>query len=132
VYRRLHLLVLTPTETLLDVDALAWVQLKLADGGGLGIYPGHAPLLAETVAGPLHYATASGEETSVDLPAGVLQICDHEITVFTLGELGDKAGIDLEKDAGLAQFERLSRALLAALQSGASDSFPDKVSNGES
>ena len=49
-------MVLTPIKTLLDVEGVAWVQVRLADGGGIGIYPGHAPLLAETVTAPLRYA----------------------------------------------------------------------------
>jgi len=69
----LRLTVLTPTETLLDVEGVAWVQSHLADGGGIGIYPGHAPLLAETVTAPLRYAGPSGEHT-LDLEAGILQV----------------------------------------------------------
>jgi hypothetical protein len=48
----LRLIVTTPAETILDVPDVRWVQARLADGGGIGIWPGHAPLLAETVAAP--------------------------------------------------------------------------------
>jgi len=52
----LRLTVLTPAETLLEVEGVKWVRVQLADGGGISIWPGHAPLLAETVAAALHYA----------------------------------------------------------------------------
>ena len=56
-----RLTVLTPEQTLLDVQRVAWVQVQLADGGPIGVYPGHAPLLAETTAAPLRYQDPSGE-----------------------------------------------------------------------
>ena len=77
-------MVLTPIKTLLDVEGVAWVQVRLADGGGIGIYPGHAPLLAETVTAPLRYANGSGEHT-LDLEAGILQVDGEGVTVFTSG-----------------------------------------------
>ena len=52
----MRLTVLTPAETLLEVEGVKWVRVQLADGGGISIWPGHAPLLAETVAAELRYA----------------------------------------------------------------------------
>ena len=80
----LRLTVLTPAETLLDVEEVAWAQIRLADGGGIGIYPGHAPLLAETVSAPLRYADRSGVHT-LDLEAGILQVDRGGVTVLTSG-----------------------------------------------
>ncbi len=79
-------MVLTPIKTLLNVEGVAWVQVRLADGGGIGIYPGHAPLLAETVTAPLRYANGSGEHT-LDLEAGILQVDGDGkgVTIFTSG-----------------------------------------------
>ena len=51
----MRLTVLTPAETLLEVEGVKWVRVQLADGGGISIWPGHAPLLAETVAAELRY-----------------------------------------------------------------------------
>ena len=80
----LRLTVLTPAETLLDVEEVAWVQARLADGGGIGIYRGHAPLLAETITAPLRYADASGEHT-LEVEAGILQVDSDGVTILTSG-----------------------------------------------
>lgn len=123
----LRLTVLTPAETLLDVEGVAWAQVRLADGGGIGIYPGHAPLLAETVTASLRYADQSGEHV-LDLEAGILQVDRGGVTVLTSGvsqtsedfdELGravsQPSEILAEVSAG-AHFDRLARELLATVQ----------------
>jgi len=84
VFKWLRLTVLTPAKTLLNVEGVAWVQARLADGGGISIWPGHAPLLAETVTAPLRYAGGSGEH-ALDLAAGILQVDHDGVTVFTSG-----------------------------------------------
>ena len=84
MFKRPRLMVLTPAKTLLDVEEVAWVQAQLADGGGIGIYPRHAPLLAETVTAPLRYAGESGEHT-LNLEAGILQVDGEGVTIFTSG-----------------------------------------------
>jgi F0F1-type ATP synthase epsilon subunit len=84
MFRRFRLMVLTPAQTLLDVEEAAWVQTRLADGGGIGIYPGHAPLIAETVTAPLRYADPSGEHV-LDLEAGILQVDHTGVTILTSG-----------------------------------------------
>ena len=118
----LRLMVLTPAETLLDVAEVAWVQVQLSDGGGIGIYPGHAPLLAETVTAPLRYADELGEH-ALDLKAGILQVEGDGVTILTSGlaqtfedfELSRAALETLEVSDG-ARFDRLARALLTTLQ----------------
>ncbi|MEA3397653.1 MAG: hypothetical protein U9R05_09360 [Chloroflexota bacterium] len=113
-FKPLQLTVLTPVETLLEVTGVSCVQLRLADGAGLSIYPGHAPLLAETVAGPLRYTTASGEHASA-LEAGILHITLDGVTLFTPGAL--LSGTGEPGDAGqMARFDRLAGVLFAALQ----------------
>ena len=94
MFKRLCLTVLTPAKTLLEVERVAWVQARLADGGGIGIYPGHAPLLAETVTAPLRYADGSGEH-ALGLEAGILQVDHDGVTIFTsgsweIGRLGNR------------------------------------------
>lgn len=84
MFESLRLTVLTPVATLLDVTGLRWIQVRLADGGGLGIFPGHAPLLAETVAAPLRYADAEGEHT-LNVDAGILHITPSGVMLFTSG-----------------------------------------------
>ncbi|MBU0495008.1 MAG: hypothetical protein KKA73_00045 [Chloroflexi bacterium] len=104
-----RLQVLTPGKTLLDVAGVRWVQAQLADGGGIGIRPGHAPLLAETVAAPLRYADDAGEH-ELALAAGILQIERGHVTIFTSG-LAQTA-----KVSGDVRFDRLARALLTTLR----------------
>ncbi len=123
VIRPLHLMVLTPAETLLDVAEVAWVHVQLSDGGGIGIYPGHAPLLAETVDAPLRYADELGEH-ALNLKAGILQVEGGDVTIFSsglaqtsedFGELSRAVLETLEISNG-QRFDRLAQALLTTLQ----------------
>ena len=121
--RPLRLTVLTPAETLLDLGEAAWVQVRLADGGGIGIYPGHAPLLAETVAAPLRYADPSGEH-ALDLEAGILQVDGDGVTIFTSGSLQAREGLQPPHDPASGsvpvsremRFDRLAQALLTIIR----------------
>ena len=117
--KTLRLTVLTPAETLRDLREAAWVQVRLADGGGIGIYPGHAPLLAETVAAPLRYADPSGEH-ALDLEAGILQMDGDGVTIFTSGSHQAREGSQPPRDPasgpGEMRFERLARALLTTIR----------------
>ena len=122
VFESFHLTVLTPAEALLDVEEVAWVQARLADGGGIGIYPGHAPLLAETVAAPLRYADASGEH-KIDLSAGILQVDDAGVTVFASPQIS-RVSETLEVSKDNRHFDRLAHELFAEL-----NAQPDAVLN---
>ena len=117
--KTLRLTVLTPAETLLDLGEAAWVQVRLADGGPIGIYPGHAPLLAETVAAPLRYADPSGEH-ALDLEAGILQVDGDGVTIFTSGSgqarEGSQPPQDSESVSAEMRFDRLAQALLTAIR----------------
>jgi F0F1-type ATP synthase epsilon subunit len=107
---------LTPEKTLLDVAEVAWVQVQLVDGGGIGIWPGHGPLLAETIAAPLRYADRSGEHT-LELDAGILEISREGVTILSSG-LATEARESLssvEQEAETVGLSRLTRFLLAAL-----------------
>ena len=108
VIKPLRLTVLTLAETLLDVEEVAWVRARLADGGGISIYPGHAPLLAETVTAPLRYANGSGEHV-LELEAGILQVDRNGVTIFTSG-LTQTSEVSEDKP-----FDRLARTLLTAV-----------------
>lgn len=111
----LRLAVLTPMGTLLDADEVAWVQARLADGGTIGIYPGHAPLLAETVAAVLRYADPAGEH-ALELEAGVLHVDGGGVTVL-IGGLA-QSGEAVQADES-ARFDRLARELLTTLEAHA-------------
>ncbi len=109
-HRRLRLAVLTPAGALLDVAEVAWVQAPLADGSSVGLYPGHAPLLAETRRAALRYATAAGRQQTEELGAGILQVTGDSVLIVT-GGLAEGMPPDDTR-----QFDRLSEALLARLQ----------------
>ncbi len=113
--RALRLRVLTPAETLLHVEEAKWVHVRLADGTGLSIYPGHAALLAETVTTPVRYADESGEHV-FDVEAGILQIEDGDVTVFTSGR--PEAAEELAPSAVAEEkhFERLAQELRDRLE----------------
>ncbi len=115
----LRLTVLTPAETLLEAEGVAWVQVRLADGGGIGIYPGHAPLLAETVAAPLVYQDAAGEHRLM-LDAGILSVERGGVTLFT-----QPAAEVVERETE-AHFQRLAEELLLALKAQAAWSWDDQ------
>ena len=108
------LTVLTPVKKILEVRAVSRVQVRLADGLGLGIYPGHAPLLAETAPAPLFY-TVGDEERELELEAGILHIlAADEIFLYVPGKLaGDVASQEGEPQE--PRFERLAQTLLSTL-----------------
>ncbi|MBL7201046.1 MAG: hypothetical protein ISS56_12980 [Anaerolineae bacterium] len=85
----LRLVAWTPSDTLIDAQQVEWVHVTLAGGKGLTIWPGHAPLLAETVAETVRYIDRGGEHTT-DLPSGILQIQDGTVTIF-LSQAGSQA-----------------------------------------
>ena len=85
--RSLRLMVLTPEQTLAEVEGVHWVQARLADGGGIGIWPRHAPLVAETICAPLRYADDAGEH-SLLVDAGILHTDGSEVVILTTGRAG--------------------------------------------
>jgi len=114
----LRLTVLTPARTLLDAAPVTWLKAHLADGAPIGIYPGHAPLLAETVGGPLRYADAAGEH-ALELAPGILQVSHGEATLLTSGapqatQTGDEPRLaDSPQDQ---RYDRLARQLMITLR----------------
>jgi F0F1-type ATP synthase epsilon subunit len=93
VARTLRLSVLAPAGPLVSAEEVAWIQARLADGGSIGIWPGHAPLLAETIDGPLRYSDGASEY-ALELRAGVLHIDSVGATVLIPGtvETAPEAG----------------------------------------
>lgn len=123
--------VLMPDKTLLDVPNVRKVRLRLADGGWLSIYPRHAPLLGETLAGPVTYTTAEGDET-LSLSESILQIFENDVTLFSGGELtASAAQIGAEDEADAAHFDRLARVLMQSLQALPTEALGDLASEGE-
>jgi F0F1-type ATP synthase epsilon subunit len=89
VAESLRLIVLTPSETVVEAEQVEWIHVKLAGAKALTIWPGHAALLAETASEALQYVDGSGTR-SLDLPAGVLQVRENTVTLFLAGTLGDQ------------------------------------------
>lgn len=110
--KRLRLLVSSPVRILLEVDEVSWVQVRLVDEGWLGIYPGHAPLLAETMAGPLRYADDDGEH-ALDVLSGILHVCDGKVAL-SIGN--DEALFEAAEQFTAARFDRLARSLLLGMK----------------
>ncbi|MGD8997765.1 MAG: hypothetical protein PVH80_06615 [Anaerolineae bacterium] len=115
-----HLEVLTPAETLLQVEEARWVCVRLADGAAISIYPGHAPLLAETVTASLRYADASGEH-AFDARAGILQIEGDQVTVFTSGGMEATQRPTSSTVPEERRFNRLTQELQARLETETED-----------
>ena len=106
----LRLIVWTPSETVLEAEQVGWIHVKLAQAKTLTIWPGHAPLLAETVAEELGYGDEEGTHT-IELPAGILQVRDSTVTLFLAGTLG---GVSWPEDSG-KRLERLAQTIPDAL-----------------
>lgn len=135
----LRLSVLTPGKTLLDVANVSKVRLKLADGGWLSIYPRHAPLLAETLAGPVTYTIRADEQT-ISLSESILQVAENDVTLFTGGELAaftamtgegeDEDASDAADAASDAHFDRLARVLMLSLQASPAETSDEFETTG--
>jgi len=126
----LHLRVSTPEGPLLEADGVTWMRIQLADGGSIGIRPGHAPLLAETVAAPLRYGDGLGEH-SLDLEGGILHIHPQGVDVYASTpatrrasrqaprqdrNAAEDSALESGEMEGQLRFDRLARSLLQALQ----------------
>jgi len=103
----LTLKVLTPEGSLIDQGNLMGITLPLANDYPIGIRPGHAPLIAETVQGRIKYRK-SGEISTIDLHAGVVEIRDNVVTILTPGEI-DKTE---QVSATEKEYDRLMRTLV--------------------
>jgi F0F1-type ATP synthase epsilon subunit len=98
---------------LLQVDRVTKVRLRLADHAWISIYRNHAPLLAETAAGPVQYETGA-EAGELDVGPGILWVSENRVEVLTSGlSVSEPAGDQpAEEDQ---TFQRLARQLLASL-----------------
>jgi len=114
VAKTLRLTVMTPAETLREVEDAAWVHLRLADGTGLTVYPGHMPLLAETIRAPIRYAEGADEHT-LNAEAGILRVDGGAVTVFTSGEAELEASVPAPASSEERKFERLAQELRESL-----------------
>ena len=128
VAKSLHLRVWTPDEVILDIEHANWVNLELADGGSIGIRPGHAPLMAETLTAPVYYEDASGEHL-LFLEAGIIQVERTGVTVLTNG-LANVEDSEERPDEEETRFDRLARALFTMLNAQPGDSVDVNAKEG--
>ncbi len=98
MYEPLRLTIRTPEGTLADASGIRWVHVPLSDGGTISIWPGHAPLLAETQRGIVRYADSDGEH-SVPIAPGVLVIASGTVSVMSGG------ATDQMEEAPIARLE---------------------------
>ena len=103
----LRLVALTPSEVLIDAEGVEWVHVELVGRKGLTVWPGHAPLLAETAAEAVRYVDRAGSH-AVDLPSGILQIEGNTVTFFLAGSVGERGWPQEEK----VRLDRLIETLL--------------------
>jgi len=81
---KLKLVILTPEKKLLDAPDVSWIKLSLADGGTIGILPNHAPLIAKSISGPLHYRDEKGSH-ELEIQPGILNIDSERVAILTSG-----------------------------------------------
>ena len=110
---RLTLKVLTPEGMLFTKEGLDAVNIPLADGRPIGIRPGHAPLIAETMKGAIHYRFIN-QEDEFYLHAGVLEIREDVIMLLTAGEI-EKTPEALG-EAVVTEYDRLMQTLIQQIQ----------------
>lgn len=85
---QMHLKILTPDGIILEKKSLIAINVPLADGRPIGILPGHAPLIAETVQGSVGYRTSTSKG-DIEVHAGVLQIRNNKVTILTAGKVSE-------------------------------------------
>lgn len=64
------------------LENVSSLSVLLADGGWLGILPGHAPLVAATEDGILSY-TSGTEQKTLEISGGILSIADNVVSILT-------------------------------------------------
>ena len=110
---RLTLKVLTPEGMVFTKEGLDAVNIPLADGCPIGIRPGHAPLIAETVKGAISYRSIN-QEDQIHLHAGVLEIREDVIMLLTAGEI-EKTPERLGEPV-TTEYDRLMKTLIQQIQ----------------
>jgi len=76
---RVNLYVVTPEDVVYD-DKVRWVQVPLKDGL-IGIWPGHAPLIATISKGVMQYDTGESVE-SLPIEKGILRITQDRCAIL--------------------------------------------------
>ena len=82
----------------------ATMLIATAEGGELGIYPQHTPLLTNLKPGDVRVQTADGEEQVIYVSGGILEVTPKKITVLSdtavrADDLDEAAALEAQKKA---------------------------------
>lgn len=113
--KSLTLQVFTPNGLIHEVKNLVSINIPLANGYPIGIHSGHAPLIAGTVDGSIRYRN-DDQEAELNLLAGILEVRDDIVIIFTAGKLGE--GLTNQVTSEETEFDRLMNTLVGKLQPG--------------
>ena len=105
--RVVNLRIISP-ESVLFHGPVLWVQAPLYDGL-IGIWPGHAPLIASLAKGHVRFATRQGEQ-ELAVESGILRVRPTECTILS-GSLMQEQDMGDKK----ALFEELEDSLIESL-----------------
>ena len=86
----------------------ATMLIATAEGGELGIYPQHTPLLTNLNPGDVRVQTSDGEEQVIYVSGGILEVTPKKITV--LSDTAIRAD-DLDEAAALEAQRKAEQAL---------------------
>ncbi|CDC52067.1 aTP synthase Delta/Epsilon chain beta-sandwich domain protein [Bacteroides finegoldii CAG:203] len=76
--KELHLSIVSPEKNIFDGD----VKIVTLPGtvGSFSILPGHAPIVSSLQAGTLSYTTMEGEERTIDIQGGFVELSDGTVS----------------------------------------------------
>ena len=76
--KELHLSIVSPEKSIFDGD----VKIVTLPGtvGSFSIVPGHAPIVSSLQAGTLSYTTMEGEERTIDIQGGFVELSDGTVS----------------------------------------------------
>ena len=111
--KSLTLKVFSPNGLIHSMEDLSAINVPLANGYSIGIRPGHAPLIAETLQGPVRIRHGN-QETEIDLYAGILKIRNNEVIIFTAGILGESNLVKTTSQE--TEYDRLMETLITKIQ----------------
>lgn len=76
--KELHLSIVSPEKSIFDGD----VKIVTLPGtiGSFSILPGHAPIVSSLKAGTLSYTTMEGEEYTMDIQGGFVELSDGTVS----------------------------------------------------
>ena len=76
--KELHVSIVSPEKSIFDGD----VKIVTLPGtvGSFSILPGHAPIVSSLQAGTLSYTTMEGEERTIDIQGGFVELSDGTVS----------------------------------------------------